>query len=516
MNDDHAILEPGTTCAVATTAPRSGLLVDGRDYYRAFHDVCLQAQREILVLGWQFDSRVALLRGDDAEGVDHPVGLLKFLANLCEQRPELRIYMLAWESSPVFALEREPFQRLTFRLRSHCNLRFETDDCHPTGASQHQKLVVIDRSLAVLGGMDLCSSRWDDRSHQAEDPRRKKPWPGRGTYHPYHDVQAYVTGDAVDTLRGWFVERWQRGTGETLELCDAPRAELGFTPSVAVDVPRVALARTLPAMEDPPCEEVRELRALHLRAIEAATASIYIENQYFSSEDIRRALVARMRRGGEPLEIVIVLPHGSAGLKEQVSIGVRQAEILRQLKAVALADRPPRRRLLRGGAGPRRRRPGVHPRQGVRRRRSLPPGQLGQHHQPQHGARHRAGPGVGDRGADDRLREARVELLREHCGLELDEARALLGPAAGLVARLDGMARARSHRLRMHAMCEESEPGKTIAHALREDIALDPCEPMFEDVLPEPGHWYQHGKDKLGAAVRRLRQAFATGARSRG
>lgn len=504
---DRQILCPGDTCAVATAAPRSGLLVDGRDYYRAVHDLCLQAEREILMLGWQFDSRTPLLCEDDAAAVGHPVRLLEFLSRLCEERPDLHIYMLAWESSPVFALEREPFQSLTFGLRSHDNLRFELDDCHPTGASQHQKLVVVDRSIAVLGGMDLCASRWDDRAHLAVDDRRRKPWPSRGTYAPYHDVQAYVTGDAVDTLRAWFVERWRRGTREDLTLtAAAPRRELTFRPSVAIDVPRVALARTIPAMEEPPCEQIRELRSLHLRAIASARESIYIENQYFSSEDIRRALVERMRRGGDPIEIVIVLPEASAGLKEQVTIGVRQAEILRQLKAVgwqcghrvgvyyAAAPGPEGdvpvfihakvmavddRFLLVSSANTTNRSMGLDTELGLAWEADE---------------------------ADDRLREARVELMREHCGLELSEARTMLGPTAGLVARLDRMARARTHRLRMHAMCEDAEPGKTIAHALRDDIDLDPCDEMFEDVMPEPGNWYHQGKDRVAAVWRRLKR----------
>src|SRR5687767_13154517 len=57
MKDTARILQPGTTCAVTTATTSSGLLIDGRDYYRAVYDACRQAQRSILMLGWQFDSR---------------------------------------------------------------------------------------------------------------------------------------------------------------------------------------------------------------------------------------------------------------------------------------------------------------------------------------------------------------------------------------------------------------------------------------------------------------------------
>jgi phosphatidylserine/phosphatidylglycerophosphate/cardiolipin synthase-like enzyme len=109
-------------------------------------------------------------------------------------------------------------------------LRFEVDDCHPVAGSQHQKAVIVDRSIAFVGGMDLCSGRWDDRTHPADDPQRARSWPGRGQYPPYHDVQAYVTGDAVDTLRNWFGERWRRATGEEFTPEDAPRTEIAIPP----------------------------------------------------------------------------------------------------------------------------------------------------------------------------------------------------------------------------------------------------------------------------------------------
>ncbi len=515
MSAEDPILCPGASCAMTADAPRSGLLIDGEDYYRAFYDACVQARRSILMLGWQFDSRADLLRGDDAKSAKYPVDLLEFLTALCEERPELDIHILAWRSSMLFAFEREPFQALSFRLRSHKNLRFELDDCHPLTASQHQKLVVVDRSIAMLGGMDLCTSRWDDRAHHAEDPRRKRPFPGRGTYKPYHDVQAYVTGDAVDVLRGWFVERWQRGTGEPLVLPEAPRHDIDFSPTVEITVPRVALGRTLPELDEPKCDAVGELRELHVRAIAAARSSIYVENQYFCSETVRRALVERMRRDDQPLEIVIVLPDRSAGLKEQIAIGVRQAEILRQLKAVAVqtghhvgvyyaaapgedGDVPvfihakilavDDRFLLVSSANATNRSMGLDT-------------ELGVAWEAEH--------------ADPSIQRARVELLREHSGLPVGEAQAVLGPQPGLVARLDAIARARAHRLRMHPMCEDDQPGLAIAHALREDIPFDPgCPEAYEDIFPEPDGWMGHLRDRLGLVWNRARAALRPAGRT--
>lgn len=506
----QTILVPGRSCAILADAPRSGLLVDGHDYYRAVYDACRQARRSILMLGWQFDSRVELLRGDEANDAEHPIALLRFLTTLCEERPELQVRILTWRSSPVFALEREPFQSLTFRLRSHDNLRFERDSCHPLGASQHQKVVIVDRSIAMLGGMDVCKGRWDDRAHLAHDPRRGRKPLRLAYYPPYHDVQAYVTGAAVDVLRAWFVDRWQRGCGEALELEDAPSDPVAITPTLAIELPRVGLTRTVPELEetDPPRPPIQELRELHRRAVAAAERSIYIENQYFCSEDLHRSLLERMQRDDTPLEIVIVLPRRSGGLKEQVAIGVRQSEILRELKAMAArtghhvgvyyvaapgedGDVPvfihskvlavDDRFLLVSSCNTTNRSFGLDSELGVawEAEREAPS-----------------------------IRTARVELLREHTGLDAFEAEDLLVPQARLVARLDELARARSHRLRMHSMCEDREPGYTIAKKLRGDVPLDPRHgDAYEDILPEPDQWYRHVKGHLALLMRRLRLA---------
>jgi phospholipase D1/2 len=96
-----------------STVKDSALLIDAADYCRAFYRAARRARGYILVSGWQFDSGVPLLRGDD-----HPPGaevrLLRFLDQLCRQQPELEIYVLAWNFHLVFALEREWMQRVIF------------------------------------------------------------------------------------------------------------------------------------------------------------------------------------------------------------------------------------------------------------------------------------------------------------------------------------------------------------------------------------------------------------------
>jgi phospholipase D1/2 len=506
-----SILAPGGACGVIVDSPRSGLLIDGHDYYRAVYDACRQAKKSILMLGWQFDSGVELLRGAEAEDADHPLGLLGFLSSLCEERPELRVYILTWRSSAVFALEREPFQSLTIRARSHENLRFELDGCHPLGASQHQKAVIVDRAIAMLGGMDLCNGRWDDRAHLADDPRRGRRPLRRQQYKPYHDTQAYVTGEAVDTLRAWFVERWERGCNEKIVLEDAPRDPIAITPTLEITAPRVGLTRTMPEMEntDPPRPAITELRELHHCAIAAAERSIYIENQYFCSEEIRRALLDRMNRDDEPLEIVIVLPQRSGGLKEQIAVGVRQSEMLRELKAMAVRTGHHVGVYYVAAPGPDGDVPVfIHSKVMIVDDRLLLVSSCNTTNRSL-GLDSELGVAWEAETEEPSIRQARIELLREHTGLDRFDAEERLAPQERLVARLDELARARTSRLRMHDMREDDQPGKAIAESLRENVALDPRDDdAYEDILPDPDQWHRHVKDHMALVWRRLKIAL--------
>ena len=78
-----SILKPGTNCRGIYRVHQSGLLVDARDYYGAFHRSALRARHYILLAGWQFDSEVRLVRGRDAVPAAGDARLLNFLENLC-------------------------------------------------------------------------------------------------------------------------------------------------------------------------------------------------------------------------------------------------------------------------------------------------------------------------------------------------------------------------------------------------------------------------------------------------
>ncbi|MDB4987685.1 MAG: hypothetical protein JWN04_2863 [Myxococcaceae bacterium] len=315
-----------------------GLLVDADDYYREFYRAACKAERYLLLSGWQFDSDVALLRGGEAEHAEHPVTLLKFLNSLCNAKPELHIWILAWDFSLVFASEREWMQELVFHWSTNPRLQFRFDDNHVERGCHHQKFVVVDGELSFIGGLDLCDDRWDDRRHLSHNPLRLS----RGEPHkPFHDIQAYLRGRELSrALSDLFVVRWQRAGGGELTLAPppeqtpAPRHTLdGLLPLPATTV---TLSRTDPYGSPEGPKLCTEIMALYCHAIAQAERLIYVETQYFSAQSVAEALERRMRDATKPaLELVLILNMRGETLKEQAAVGLAQAQIIGRLREVA-------------------------------------------------------------------------------------------------------------------------------------------------------------------------------------
>ncbi|HZR85087.1 MAG TPA: phospholipase D-like domain-containing protein [Candidatus Binatia bacterium] len=332
--DRLAVARPGRNCWRVEPARRVAFLVDGADYFRVFAAAAERARRSIRILGWDLNTNVRLRRsgGDPDAGP----GLARFLDDVAERNPDLRIDILSWDFAAIYAFERELFTTLRFRYRTGERVRLELDAEHPVGASHHQKVVVIDDAIAFVGGLDLTINRWDTREHRPDDRLRAD---GGTPYSPFHDVQIAVDGAAARALGDLVRWRWQRATGEVLDPADGDGDPWPdeLVPDVR-DV-HVAIARTQPAMEGQ--AEIREIERLFLDSIAAARRSIFIENQYLTSAVVGDALAARLEESDGP-DVVIVGPWTCSGWLEEATMGVLRGRLVARLRA---ADRHGRLRL---------------------------------------------------------------------------------------------------------------------------------------------------------------------------
>ena len=327
------ILKAGHNCWRTSRANKVAFLIDGAAYFEALADTVEQAQKTIFIAAWDIDSRIPLLRRNDAE--THRPCLGDFLNAKVKKTPGLRVYVLTWDFPMLYVREREWLPIFNLRWKTHRRIHFRLDDEHPIGASQHQKIVVVDNKVAFCGGLDLSNSRWDTPQHEINDPRRKDP--NGKPYGPVHDFQIVVAGATAASLGELFRDRWKWATGARIDLKKSGSVDpwpQNLTPDL--NDMQVAISRTLPAHKDR--EEVREVEKLYKDGIATAKKFIYIENQYLTSNKIAETLANSLSQKQGP-EIVMVLPRESSGWLEQSTMDSLRARILKRLFEADCHDR---------------------------------------------------------------------------------------------------------------------------------------------------------------------------------
>ncbi len=318
------MLEPGRNCWRIERAQRAALIVDAADYFRLARQAMLKARSQILLIGWDFDTRIDLDRGEDDEA---PTELGAFLTWLPKKSPNLQIHILKWDVGAIKLLGRGTTVFRLARWASSDNIHFKLDGVHPVGASHHHKILVIDDQLAFCGGIDMTADRWDTREHKDKDPGRRRPTTRR-RYDPWHDATMALDGAAARALGDLARDRWQVAGGEPI-AAPASRHSIwpkGLKPQFReVDV---AISRTRGACDGQ--EPLREIEALFLDQISRARRFIYAENQYFASRKIGQAILDRLAEPDCP-EFVIVNPESGRGWLDEATMGPARAHLLRAI-----------------------------------------------------------------------------------------------------------------------------------------------------------------------------------------
>jgi phosphatidylserine/phosphatidylglycerophosphate/cardiolipin synthase-like enzyme/uncharacterized membrane protein YdjX (TVP38/TMEM64 family) len=339
QRDSFSIFEPGRNCWRLAHADRAAFIIDADAYFKAFVAATEQAQRSILITGWDFHSRTRLLCDENGENCELELG--DFLNRLVKKRPGLEIHILIWDYPMIFGLDREWAPLSGFGWKPRRRIHFRYDNTQPISGSHHQKLVVVDDAIAFCGGIDLTCRRWDTCAHAVDDARRVV----QGTpYPPFHDLAMAVEGDAARALGDLVRERWRRATSEILEpvAVRAPTPSwrrLGRKPQPNARWPKelhasvtdvdVAIARTEPQVNGNP--GVGEVERLYLDLIATAKRSIYIENQYFTADKIGAALAKRLLEENGP-EIIVVVRELSHGWLEELTMQTLRTRLISQLR----------------------------------------------------------------------------------------------------------------------------------------------------------------------------------------
>ncbi|RDC59656.1 Phospholipase D [Alteripontixanthobacter maritimus] len=313
-------------------ADRATVIVDAADYFSVMQAAMLNAQYRLMMIGWDFDTRIHLAEGrrwwQKGFKEKYPSRLGSFFVWLSRHRPSLQIKILKWSFGAFKLTFRGSMWADLLRWLPHRRIDFKFDTAHPVGCSHHQKIVVIDNALAVCGGIDMTIGRWDTREHKEHDETRKTP---RGKpYQPWHDATMMVEGGVAQALDDLGRDRWIRAGGTPL-VPMRPPAESIWPDGLEAQFENVeiGIARTRAKYRE--WDAVTEIEALFLNHIARAKKFIYAESQYFASRKVSEAILERLQED-DPPEIVIVHPAHADGWLEQQAMDHARAQIVETLQ----------------------------------------------------------------------------------------------------------------------------------------------------------------------------------------
>ncbi len=290
LGHEHALDPQGPGLwATARTPPRAGcgleVLIDGATALPRMAEAMRGAERSVWITGWHVAPGFEIER----DGRQTVLGAL--LAELAE-RVDVRILVWAGAPVPLFHPTRAEVREAVQTLVRATRIRCETDPREHPFHCHHEKTVVIDSSLAFVGGIDLtdeAGDRFDSSRHEA---RRRLGW---------HDAASLLRGPAVADVAEHFSLRWQELTGERLPL-EAPPSPAGEQ--------TVQVVRTISdgMYESVPRGEFSILES-YVRALRSAERLIYLENQFLWAPEIVEILADKLRRPPcDEFRVVLVLP----------------------------------------------------------------------------------------------------------------------------------------------------------------------------------------------------------------
>lgn len=327
-----SLLAPGQTCWRVEAARRLAFLADNQAYYAALAEAVEAAQHSIWILGWAFDPRTRLAP-DGREGPNDPDEIGEILLRLSRAKPDLDVRLLIWRSALSHNNSHAWLEHRARKTFKGSAVQYREDGLTPLGACHHQKVVVIDGQIAFCGGGDIVTNRWDTLGHVHGDPRRILPHLAR--HAPRHEVTMLVEGAAAGALADLFQARWARATGTLAPHKDGQASWPANQPAHLSET-MVGIARTEPALAG--ASVVDEILQLHLAAIAGARQTIYLENQYFTSQRICRALAERLSEEAGP-EVILVLPRRSPSWFDRLTMDTARAPQIWQLAAADRFDR---------------------------------------------------------------------------------------------------------------------------------------------------------------------------------
>ncbi|KAI9464976.1 phospholipase D [Lactarius psammicola] len=278
-------------------------LVDGRDYFWNLSRAMLLAKDTIYIHDWWLSPELSLRRP----------GMPKYrLDMLLEKKAKegVKIFIILYQEVSNRTTPTDSNYAKQRLSTLHPNILIQRSPSHfQTGTfywAHHEKLCVIDSSIAFMGGLDLCFGRWDTPQHSlVDDPEEgEEPiWPGKDysnaritDFHtltkpeedmhdrskiprmPWHDVGLQIVGQpARDLGRHFNHSRLMPFLLPPPEYKPGELSQLGLTGTCELQICRSAGPWSLGTPDKVECS----IQNAYLKAIQLSEHFVYIENQFF-------------------------------------------------------------------------------------------------------------------------------------------------------------------------------------------------------------------------------------------
>ncbi|XP_077171610.1 phospholipase D2 isoform X2 [Paroedura picta] len=140
--------------------------VNGAGYFAAVADALLQAKEEIFIADWWLSPEIYLKR--PAQTDNWRLDLL--LKRKAEEGVRVCV-LLFKEVGLALGINSDYSKRALLLLHPHVKVMRHPDHVSSTVVlwAHHEKLVVVDQSVAFLGGLDLAYGRWDTHDYRIAD-----------------------------------------------------------------------------------------------------------------------------------------------------------------------------------------------------------------------------------------------------------------------------------------------------------------------------------------------------------
>ncbi|XP_046564416.1 phospholipase D1-like [Haliotis rubra] len=142
--------------------------VDASSYFEAVADALEKAKEEIFIADWWLSPEIYMKR-PMSEGDKWRLDVI------LQRKAEMgvKVYILLYKEVELALQINSRYSKHILMNRNTENIRVLRHPDHGANGvllwAHHEKLVVIDQSVAFLGGIDLCYGRWDDEKHRLKD-----------------------------------------------------------------------------------------------------------------------------------------------------------------------------------------------------------------------------------------------------------------------------------------------------------------------------------------------------------